>query len=82
MFFTGRFSFPPWSHTLSDLNPPVKRSHSAVAAIKNFQISFLKHSSMLVSIMLVIMLVFDCGGEIVKVKNILLNKRPICLGVW
>ena len=31
---------------------------------------------MLVSIILTILLVFDCGGEIVKVKNILLNIRP------
>ena len=31
---------------------------------------------MLVSIILTILIVFDCGGEIVKVKNILLNIRP------
>ena len=47
-----------------------------MAAIKNFQISVVKHSSMLVSIILTILIVFDCGGEIVKVKNILLNIRP------
>ena len=31
VFFTSRFSFPPWNHTLSDLNPPVRSSHRAVA---------------------------------------------------
>merc|ERR1711953_1652882 len=44
-----------------------------LAAIKNFQTSFFKHSSMLVSIMLVILLAFNCGGEIVKVGEAILD---------
>merc|ERR1712079_143966 len=46
---------------------------SAVAAIKSFQISFIKHSNMLVSIMLGVLLIFYCGGEIVQVGEATLD---------